>query len=98
MTFNFDKEILEAIERYDRHIVCLVKTPDEFKAQLRSLLTKALKAYDDRDPGYRHGIALDHQITVILSEQPDTPQPLCGIYFNLSSPYVKRFSDPKNVV
>ena len=30
----------------------------------------------------RHGIALDSQVTVILS-QSDTERPLCGIYFNL---------------
>jgi hypothetical protein len=34
----------------------------------------------------RHGIALDKQVTVILS-QGDGPRPLCGIYFNLHSPY-----------
>ena len=32
------------------------------------------------------GIALDRQVTVILS-QTEGERPLCGIYFNLSSPY-----------
>ena len=34
----------------------------------------------------RHGIALDKQVTVILS-QTDEARPMCGIYFNLHSPY-----------
>ena len=33
--------------------------------------------------------ALDQQITIILS-QNDSPRPLCGIYFNLQSPYQKQ--------
>jgi len=36
----------------------------------------------------RHGIALDKEITIILS-QGDGAKPLCGIYFNLHSPYRK---------
>jgi hypothetical protein len=55
---------------------------------LISLLTKAIKAYENRGPQLRHGIALDRQVTVILS-QSDGPHPLCGIYFNLHSPYQK---------
>jgi hypothetical protein len=47
---------------------------------------KAIKAFESRGPGLRHGIALDRQVTVILS-QTDGERPLCGIYFNLSSPY-----------
>jgi len=43
----------------------------------------------------RHGIALDKQVTVILS-QGDEPRPLCGIYFNLFSPYQKHVL-PKTV-
>ena len=43
----------------------------------------------------RHGIALDKEITVILS-QSDELQPLCGIYFNLHSPYRKE-ALPKTV-
>ena len=39
----------------------------------------------------RHGIALDKQVTVILS-QAEGDRPLCGIYFNLSSPYNKKTS------
>ena len=40
-----------------------------------------------RDSGC-HGLALDKEITIILS-QSDDEQPLCGIYFNLHSPYRK---------
>ena len=62
---------------------------------LTSLLSKAIKAYEGRGPDLRHGIALDKQITIILS-QSDGPRPLCGIYFNLHSPYQKQ-SLPKTV-
>jgi hypothetical protein len=62
---------------------------------LRSLLEKAVQAYENRGPELRHGIALDKQVTVILS-QNDTERPLCGIYFNLHSPYQKQ-SLPKTV-
>ena len=50
---------------------------------------KAIKAYQNRGPNLRHGIALDKQVTIILS-QTETERPLCGIYFNLSSPYHKK--------
>ncbi len=43
----------------------------------------------------RHGIALDKEVTLILS-QSDEERPLCGIYFNLHSPY-KKDSLPKTV-
>jgi hypothetical protein len=85
---SFKREIAAATKVYDQHVVCLGKTPDEFEVSLRSLMTKALKAYQNRGEGMRHGIALDKQVTVILS-QGDEPRPLCGIYFNLHSPYQK---------
>ncbi len=77
------------MKAYDKHVVCLDKTPDEFHSSLISLLNKAIKAYEGRGPQLRHGIALDRQVTVILS-QNDGPRPLCGIYFNLHSPYQKQ--------
>ena len=80
---------------YDRFVICIDKTPEEFEAALVSLLHKAIKAYESRGPHLRHGIALDKHITVILS-QNDKPRPLCGIYFNLHSPYQKQ-SLPKTV-
>jgi hypothetical protein len=83
---TFKPEIAEAMQAYDKYIICIDKTPDEFHASLVSLLTKAIKAYESRGPQLRHGIALDKQVTVILS-QNDNPRPLCGIYFNLHSPY-----------
>ena len=85
----FSQEIAEATKAYDKYVVCIDKTPEEFEAALTSLLSKAIKAYESRGPDLRHGIALDKQITVILS-QNDTPRPLCGIYFNLHSPYQKQ--------
>ena len=92
---SFKREIAAATKAYDQHVVCLGKTPDEFETSLRSLMNKAIKAYENRGEGMRHGIALDKQVTVILS-QGDEPRPLCGIYFNLHSPYQKHVL-PKTV-
>ena len=91
----FSKEIAEAVKAYDKYIICVAKTPDDFKAALSSLMEKAIKAYESRGANMRHGIALDKQVTIILS-QSDTERPLCGIYFNLHSPYQKK-SLPKTV-
>lgn len=88
---TFKPEISEAMAAYDRYVVCIDKTPDEFQASLQSLLKKAIKAYETRGPELRHGIALDKYVTVILS-QNDNPRPFCGIYFNLHSPYQKQAS------
>lgn len=89
MTVNtFQREIGEAVKIYDRYVICLQKTPDEFESGLNSLIQKAIKAYTGRAAGMRRGIALDKEVTVILS-QSDEAKPLCGIYFNLHSPYKK---------
>ena len=85
---SFKPEIAEAVKAYEKYVICLDKTPEEFHSSLISLLTKAIKAYESRGPQLRHGIALDRQVTVILS-QNETARPLCGIYFNLHSPYQK---------
>lgn len=90
---TFRQEIRLALGSYDRFVVCIDKTPDEFEATLQSLVTKAIKAYESRGPQLRHGIALDRFVTVILS-QTDQPKPLCGIYFNLHSPYQKQTAAP----
>lgn len=87
----FKHEIADALKAYDRFIVCLDKTPEECESSLRSLMEKAIKAYENRGPHLRHGIALDRQVTIILS-QTDSDRPLCGIYFNLHSPYQKKTS------
>ena len=94
-THTFQREIDEAVRNYDRYVVCLQKTPEEFMASLASLLQKAIRAFDNRGAGMRHGIALDREVTVILS-QSDDDRPLCGIYFNLHTPY-KRETLPKTV-
>ena len=86
---EFQAEINAAVRAYDRHVVCIEKTPDEFVKSLQSLMEKAIKAFETRGPGLRHGIALDRQVTIILSEQ-DEARPLCGIYFNLHSPYQRQ--------
>ena len=80
-----------ALKAYDKYIVCLEKAPDDCAAALQSLMGKAIKAYETRGPDMRHGIALDRFVTIILS-QTDGTRPLCGIYFNLHSPYQKKAS------
>ena len=92
---TFRKEINAAVKAYDKYIVCLEKSPKEFEAVLASLVHKAIAAYEQRGPNLRHGIALDKHVTVILS-QSDEARPLCGIYFNLHSPYQKN-TLPKTV-
>lgn len=82
-------EIAEATKQYDRTIICLEKLPDEFEDSLSRLVQKAILVYNNRSANQRHGVALDRHITVILS-QSDSDVPMCGIYFNLSSPHLKR--------
>ena len=86
---SFQAELAAALKSYDRHIVCLEKLPEDCDASLRSLMQKAISAYQDRGADMRHGIALDRHVTIILSHA-DGPRPLCGIYFNLHSPYSRR--------
>jgi len=85
----FSREIAEALRAYELYVICIDKTPLEFESSLQSLMTKAIRAYESRGPNLRHGIALDKYVTVILS-QSDEVRPLCGIYFNLHSPYQKQ--------
>ena len=92
---TFKKEFADAVKAYDKYVVCVAKTREDFEAALASLMRKAIKAYETRGANMRHGIALDKQVTIILS-QSDTDRPLCGIYFNLHSPYQKK-SLPKTV-
>src|ERR1700690_351985 len=92
---TFKREIAAAVKAYDKFVVCLEKTPADFEVVLVSLMGKAIKAYENRGAGLRHGIALDNQVTIILS-QGDGERPLCGIYFNLHSPYQKN-ALPKTV-
>jgi hypothetical protein len=92
---TFKREIAAAVKAYERYIVCVDKTPEDFEVSLVSLMDKAIKAYKNRGVGLRHGIALDKQVTIILSESGE-PRPLCGIYFNLHSPYEKN-ALPKTV-
>jgi hypothetical protein len=86
---TFKQEIADALKAYDKYIVCVDKTPEDCEQSLHSLMEKAIKAYENRGPHLRHGIALDKQVTIILS-QTDNDRPLCGIYFNLHSPYQKK--------
>jgi hypothetical protein len=86
---TFEPELSTALRGYDRHVVCLEKSTCDCEKVLRSLLQKAINAYCHRGPEMRHGIALDRQVTIILS-QTDGDRPLCGIYFNLHSPYARK--------
>jgi hypothetical protein len=91
---SFKPEMAEALKTYDKYVVCIDKTPDDCAASLSSLMEKAIRAYNNRGPNLRHGIALDKQVTIILS-QSDEERPLCGIYFNLHSPYQRRPAKPR---
>jgi hypothetical protein len=86
---TFKHEIAEALKAFEKYIVCVDKPPVDCEVSLRSLMEKAIKAYENRGPNLRHGIALDRQVTIILS-QTENERPLCGIYFNLHSPYQKK--------
>jgi hypothetical protein len=86
---DFQHEIAAAAKSYDKFVVCVDKTPDEFLKSLQSLMAKAIAAFENRAPGLRHGIALDRQVTIMLSESEEA-RPLCGIYFNLHSPFRKK--------
>jgi hypothetical protein len=86
---TFQLEIAAALKAYEHFVVCLDKSPEEFLETVQSLVLKACRAYENRGPNLRHGIALDQHVTVILS-QSDTERPWCGIYFNLHSPYQRQ--------
>ncbi|MFN7138759.1 MAG: hypothetical protein ACK4UN_05435 [Limisphaerales bacterium] len=85
----FQPEIAEALKAFDKYIVCVDKTPEDCEASMISLMKKAIEAYRHRGPNLRHGIALDKQVTIILSQNDQDERPLCGIYFNLHTPYRK---------
>ncbi len=82
----YKAEMAAALKSFDLHIVSLEKSPEECRASLESLVTKAIKIYETRPEGLRHGLALDNQITVMIS-QAERGAPIIGIYFNLHSPY-----------
>jgi hypothetical protein len=90
---DFQPEIASAVKCYDKFIVCVEKTPDEFLKSLQSLMGKAINAFENRAPGLRHGIALDRHVTIMLSQNDDA-RPLCGIYFNLHSPFRRKAAAP----
>jgi len=91
----FTEEIEAAVKAFDLHIVCLDKSPEDCQASLESLLAKSIRAYETRGEGMRHGIALDNQVTIILSQADEEEKPMCGIYFNLHSPYKKKSLSPE---
>lgn len=91
---TYKQEMTDALKSFEKFVVCLDKTPEQCEASLKSLMEKAIKAYENRGPNLRHGIALDRQVTIILS-QTEGERPLCGIYFNLYTPYQKKASAQK---
>ena len=93
---TFAEEIEAAVKAFDLHIVCLDKSPEDCQASLQRLMAKAVEAYEKRGKGMRHGIALDNQVTIILSQIDGEQRPMCGIYFNLHSPYKKKPQPPKS--
>ena len=92
---TFAEEIEAAVKAFDLHIVCLDKSPEDCQASLERLMAKAVDAYEKRGEGMRHGIALDNQVTIILSQIDHEAKPMCGIYFNLHSPYKKKPQTPE---
>src|SRR6185436_21041620 len=87
---DFLEPMNAALRSYDRHVVCLEKPPLDCQATILSLITKAIKAFEERATGMRHGISLDNHITIILTQANEPKDlPLIGIYFNLRSPYLK---------
>ncbi|MFT4588754.1 MAG: hypothetical protein ACI9VS_003153 [Candidatus Binatia bacterium] len=94
---TFQPELEEALRNYDKYVVCLDKAPEDCRDSLVSLLGKAIAIYENRAPDLRHGIALDREVTIILS-QSDDERPLCGIYFNLHSPYQRKQEKSKKQV
>ena len=90
----FEAELADAVKAFDKHVVCLDKAPEDCQVSLESLMAKAIGAYESRGEGMRHGIALDNQVTIILSQLDGGPLPMCGIYFNLHSPYKKKSQPP----
>jgi hypothetical protein len=87
---TFKPEMERALKAYEKYSVCIDKTPNEFLESMQRLMKKAIDAYLNRAPNLRHGIALDNQITIILSQNDNDERPLCGIYFNLFSPYAEK--------
>lgn len=88
---EFLAKVKEAVVTYDKYIICLNKTQDEFLRTVLRLAAKAKKAFEERDKLSKNGIALDKYVTVIFSENPkDGESPVCNIYFNLSSDYAKK--------
>jgi len=65
---TFKHEIADAVKAYDKFVVCIDKTPEDCEASLRSLMEKAIKAYENRGAHLRHGIALDRQVTIINTD------------------------------
>ena len=48
---DFQHEVAGAVKNYDKFIVCVEKTPDEFLKSLQSLMGKAIAAFENRARG-----------------------------------------------
>ena len=49
----FRPEMVEALKLYEKHVVCIDKTPDECQESMVRLMEKAIKAYETRGPHLR---------------------------------------------
>ena len=50
---TFKHELAEALKAYSNYIVCIDKVPEDCETALRSLVEKAIKAYENRGPHLR---------------------------------------------
>ena len=89
---DFKEAIEHATRNYDKFVICIDKTPEDFQHSLQSLLKKAITTYENRGPGLRHGLALDPHVTIMLSQTDAGDRPLFGIFFNLHSPYRRQIA------
>jgi hypothetical protein len=85
-TADFKLEMVDAVKRYNRFIVSLGRSPDEFLTTLVLLMGKAIIEYESR-PDLSRGAAVARDVTVILSRREGKERPFCNIYFNLHSDY-----------
>jgi hypothetical protein len=92
----FEKEIAEAVKAYDKFIVCLNRTPEEFKKRLDRSVAKAMETFNNRPEGTRMGINTDEFVTVHILLPTGAETPVCGIYFNLSSPFTEAVKSKRN--
>ena len=83
---TFKKEIATAVKAFDKYIVSLEKSPEELRLP-RSVMAEGARRLRELCPGMRHGLALDKQVTIILSQRHRAPAEWHLFQFNC--PYQK---------